>query len=262
MLKDPMLKNPMLENKVALIIGASTAGGIGEATARLFVHEGAKVVVSARRLKEAQGIAAGVGAEALACDLTDESQVETLMQAVFAKHQRLDTLVIVAGAHASQSVDQLTRETLLRCFELNVIGPAAAIKHAARLMHGGGSIIYVSSAAAELNTFGVAAYGSTKAAGERLVEVAALEYAARGIRVNTLQPGMLVTAMSEAAMKRPGFQRAFERETPLGRLATVSEVAAAAAWLASDGCYTTGDRIRVAGGVHLRRHPMPDEFQP
>ncbi len=252
----------ILQGKVALVIGASTKGGIGEATARRFVQEGAKVVVSARRLKEAQDIAAGVGAAALACDLTDDAQVQKLVADVVALHGRLDALVIVAGAHASQTVDQLTRDTLLRCFELNVIGPASAIKHAARAMQTGGSIIYVSSAAAELNTVGVAAYGSTKAAGERLVEVAALEYGARGIRVNTLAPGLLETPMSEAAMQRPGFKRAFERETPLGRLASVSEVAATAAWLASDGCYTTGDRIRVAGGVHLRRHPMPDEFKP
>ncbi len=183
------------------------------------------------------------------------------MRSVVAQHGRLDILVLVAGAHGNQTVDQLTRETLLRCFELNVIGPASAIRHAARAMQRG-SIIYVSSAAAELNTVGVGAYGCTKAAGERLIEVAALEYAPRGIRLNIVRPGMLETAMSAGAMARPGFKRAFERETPLGRLAHVDEVAAAVTWFACDDCYTTGDRIRVAGGVHLRRHPMPDEFRP
>jgi NAD(P)-dependent dehydrogenase (short-subunit alcohol dehydrogenase family) len=252
----------LLQDKVALIIGASTHGGIGEATAARFVQDGARVVVSARRLNEAQSVAQATGASAMRCDLTDDAQVEKLMADVVAQFGQLDALVIVAGAHASQPVDQLTRDTLLRCFELNVIGPASAIKHAARVMHTGGSIIYVSSAAAELNTLGVAAYGCTKAAGERLVEVAALEYAAQGIRINTLQPGMLETPMSQAAMERPGFRRAFERETPLGRLAAVNEVAAGAAWLASDGCFTTGDRVRIAGGVHLRRHPMPNEFRP
>lgn len=250
-----------LTGKVALIIGASTPGGIGAVTGARFVRDGARVVVSARRLAEAEAQARSFGATALACDMTDDAQVEALMQAVVARHGKLDVLVIVAGAHASQVVDQLTRETLLRCFELNVVGPASAIKHAARVMQKG-SIIYVSSAAAELNTIGVSAYGATKAAGERLVEVAALEYAPRGIRINTLAPGMLETSMSEAAMKRPGFKRAFERETPLGRIARVEEVAAAAAYLASDDCFTTGDKLRVAGGVHLRRHPMPEDFKP
>jgi NAD(P)-dependent dehydrogenase (short-subunit alcohol dehydrogenase family) len=250
-----------LNDKVALILGASTRGGIGEATARRFVAEGARVVVSARRAGELEAVAADAGAVAMACDLTDERQVEALVARVRDLYGRLDALVIVAGAHASQVVDELTRETLLRTFELNVVAPALAIKHAARVMGSGASIIYVSSAAASLTTVGVAAYACTKSAGERLVEVAALEYAARGIRINTLQPGMLDTPMSHAVLERPGVRRAFERETPLGRLADVAEVAAAAAWLASDGCYTTGDRIRVAGGVHLRRHPMPGDVR-
>lgn len=250
-----------LAGKVALIIGASTPGGIGAVTAARFVREGATTVLSARRLAEAEAQAAPLGAQALACDLTDEAQVEQLMRSVVDRHGKLDILVIVAGAHANQTIDQLTRDTLLRCFELNVVGPASAIRQAARVMQRG-SIIYISSAAAELNTVGVAAYGATKAAGERLVEIAALEYGPRGIRINTLAPGMLETSMSAAAMQRPGFKRAFERETPLGRIARVEEVAAAAVYLASDDCFTTGDRLRVAGGVHLRRHPMPEDFRP
>ena len=251
-----------LEDKVALIIGASTPAGIGAATARRFVADGAHVVVSARRRDALDAIANDVGATAMTCDVTDEAQVIALVQAVFDRRSRLDVLVLVAGGYASQPVDQLTRETLLSNFELNVVAPAIAIKHATRLMTRGGSVVYVSTAAAELSSFGVAPYACTKAAGERLVEVAALEYARHGIRLNILQPGMLDTAMSSAALKRPGVRAAFEGETPMGRLATVEEVAAAAAWLASDECYTTGDRVRVAGGVHLRRHPMPDDFGP
>ena len=250
-----------LDGKTALILGASTRGGIGEATARRFISQGANVVVSARRKPELEILAREIGAVPFECDVTDETQVETLVKRAFGLHGRLDVLVIVAGAHASAVVDQLTRDALLATFELNVVAAALAIKHAARVMSRGGSIVYVSSAAASLSTFGVAAYASTKAAGERLVEVAALEYASKGIRVNTLQPGMLDTAMSRSALARPGVRAAFERETPLGRLATVDEVAAAAAWLASDACYTTGDRIRVAGGIHMRRHPMPEDFR-
>jgi NAD(P)-dependent dehydrogenase (short-subunit alcohol dehydrogenase family) len=249
-----------LRNKVALIIGASTPGGIGAATARRFVADGAHVIVSARRREALDAVASEVGATAMTCDVTDERQIEALVGAAFSARNRLDVLVIVAGGYASQPVDQLTREVLLGTFELNVIAPALLIKHTARVMGRGGSIVYVSSAAAELSSFGVAPYACTKAAGERLVEVAALEYASRGIRINFVQPGMLDTAMSTAALRRPGLRRAFERETALGRLAEVTEVAAAAAWLAGDDCYTTGDRIRVAGGVHLRRHPMPDDF--
>jgi NAD(P)-dependent dehydrogenase (short-subunit alcohol dehydrogenase family) len=250
-----------LQDKVALIIGASTEGGIGAATARHYIREGAQVILSARRLTEAQRVAAALGGEAIACDITDELTVEQLVREVIARRGRLDVLVIVAGGFASQAVDQLTRETLQSTFELNVIGPAFAIKHAARAMGRGASIIYISSATAELNTPGVAAYGCTKAAGERLVEVAAFEYGTRGIRINSLQPGLLETPLSQPLLQRPGVRRAYERETPLGRLANVDDVAAAAVWLASDGCHTTGDRIRVAGGVHLRRHPLPEDYR-
>jgi NAD(P)-dependent dehydrogenase (short-subunit alcohol dehydrogenase family) len=250
-----------LKDKVALIIGASTHGGIGEATARHYIREGAQVILSARRLEAAREVAAGVGAEAIACDITSEPQVEQLVREVMTRLGRLDVLVIVAGGYANQSVDELTRETLQSTFELNVIGPVFAIKHAARAMGRGASIVYISSATAQLNTPGIAAYGSTKAAGERLVEIAAFEYGARGIRLNTLQPGLLETPLSLALLQRPGVRRAYERETPLGRLANVDDVAAAAVWLASDGCHTTGDRIRVAGGVHLRRHALPEDYR-
>jgi NAD(P)-dependent dehydrogenase (short-subunit alcohol dehydrogenase family) len=250
-----------LHGKVALILGASSRGGIGEATARRFTAEGARVIVSARRPQELEAVAASIGATPMTCDVTDEAQLESLVARAHELAGRLDVLVIVAGAHAGQLVDQLTREALLSTFELNVVAPAMVIKYAARVMGAGASIVYVSSAAASLSTFGVTAYACTKAAGERLVEVAALEYASRGIRVNTLQPGMLETSMSQPALGKPGVRAAFERETPLGRLATVDEVAAAAAWLASDDCYTTGDRVRVAGGVHLRRHPMPGDIR-
>jgi 2-hydroxycyclohexanecarboxyl-CoA dehydrogenase len=251
----------ILAGKVALIVGASTQGGIGEATARAYRREGATVVLSARRLPAADAIAAGMGATAVACDMTVESQVQHLVAAVLERCGRLDAVVIVAGGHASQRVDELTRETLVGIFDLNVVGPAFVIKHAARAMGRGGSIVYVSSAAADLSSFGVAAYACTKAAGERLVEIAALENASRGIRINTLQPGIMETPMSHAMLQRPGVRSAFERETPMGRLATVDEVASAAVWLASDGCFMTGDRVRVNGGIHLRRHPMPDDFK-
>lgn len=143
---------------------------------------------------------------------------------------------------------------------MNLIAPAMFIQQAARVMDSGSSIIIVSSHSAELNTVGISAYGSTKAAVERLVEVAGFELGSRGIRVNALSPAMVDTPMSAPAMEKPGFRAAFVRETPLGRLATVDEIAAAALWLASDDCFTTGDRIRVGGGAHLRRFPTPAEF--
>jgi NAD(P)-dependent dehydrogenase (short-subunit alcohol dehydrogenase family) len=249
-----------LDGKVALILGASTRGGIGEATARAFDREGARVVLSARRLEGAEEIARELGGKAIRCDVTNEDDVASLVKATTSTFGRLDVAVNVAGGHASQPLETLTSETLRKIFEINVVGPALFIKYCARAMGTGGSIIIVSSHSAQLTTPGIGPYACTKAAIERLVEVAALEYGAKGIKVNTLSPSMVDTPMSGPALMRPGVRRAYEKETPLGRLATTDEVAAAAAWLASDACFTTGDRIRVGGGIHLRRFPLPDEY--
>ena len=248
----------MLNGKVALILGASTRGGIGEATAKAYVREGAKVVLSARRLEGAQAIAHELGGSAVPCDATKEADIAAAVKATLDAHGKLDIALIVAGDHANEPFDSIKMDTLRRLFEINVIGPTLFIQHCTRVMKPGSAIIVVSSHSAQLTTIGIGPYGATKAAAERIVEVAALEYGPRGIRINILSPSMVATPMSAPSLQnRPGLQQGFEKETPLGRLATVDEVAAGALWLASDQCFTTGDRIRVGGGIHLRRFPLP-----
>jgi NAD(P)-dependent dehydrogenase (short-subunit alcohol dehydrogenase family) len=250
-----------LDQKVALVLGASTHGGIGEAIAKAYRHAGAKLMLGARRVEEAEKIARDLGGHAMRCDVTREEDIAALVAATLEQFGRLDIAVDVAGGHASEPLDVMQPETLRRLFEINVVGPAMFIKHCARAMTAGGSIVIVSSHSAQLTTVGIGPYACTKASVERLVEVAAFEYGSKGIRVNTLSPGMVPTPMSKGMLERPGVHRAYERETPLGRLATVDEVAAAALWLASDRCFTTGDRIRVGGGIHLRRFPLADEIK-
>src|SRR6188768_2402471 len=113
-----------LQNKVALLLGASSSGGIGEATARRFVAEGARVIVSARREQELEALANSVGATPMACDMTHETQLEALVTRAHALEGHLDVLVIVAGAHTGQLIDQLTREALVATYEINVIAAA------------------------------------------------------------------------------------------------------------------------------------------
>jgi NAD(P)-dependent dehydrogenase (short-subunit alcohol dehydrogenase family) len=252
-----------LNGKVALIVGASTRGGIGEATARAYQRAGAKLVLSARRLEACGEIARDVGGTAISCDVTKEDEVAALIAGTLKAYGRLDVALVVAGGHANEPFDTMQADTLRRLFELNVVGPMFLIKHCARVMQPGGSIIIVTSHSAHHTTVGVGAYGSTKAAAERLVEVAAYEYATKGIKVNSLSPSMVETPMSEQALKtRVGLREAFVRETPLGRLADVGDVAAGALWLADEKCFTTGDVIRVGGGIHLRRFPALSDFAP
>jgi NAD(P)-dependent dehydrogenase (short-subunit alcohol dehydrogenase family) len=249
-----------LEGKVAVVLGASTRNGIGAAIARSFARAGARVIISARGLKGAEEVAREVNGMAVSCDVTNENDVQTLIGAAVSTYGGLHVGVDVAGAHASEAVEAITRETLIRIFDVNVVGSAFFIKHCAAAMNAGGSIIIVSSHAAQLSTPRVAPYACSKAAQERLVEIAALEYGARGIRVNSLSPSILSTSMSDPLLKAPGMRQAYEKETPLGRLATVEDVAAGALYLAGDDCCTTGDRIRVGGGVHLRRFPQPEDL--
>lgn len=102
-------------------------------------------------------------------------------------------------------------------------------------------------------------YGATKAATEKLAAIAAIEYGPAGIRVNSIAPGVVLTPMAEM-MNKPHIIKAFEKETPLGRLAEPRHVAEAALYLASDNCWTTGDLMRVAGGAHLTRLPTAEEI--
>ena len=128
-----------LSGKVALILGASTRGGIGEAIARAFAGAGARLVLSARRLEGAQQIAHEVGGTAVRCDVTNEDEIVALVRTATSAYGRLDVAVNVAGGHASEPLDSITSATLRRIFEINVVGPAQFIKHCARAMGSGGS---------------------------------------------------------------------------------------------------------------------------
>ena len=149
--------------------------------------------------------------------------------------------------------------------DVQFIGPALFIKQAAAAIEktgsqSGGSIMTLSSVTAELTGAGLGAYGATKAAIDKLVKVAAVEYGPRNIRVNSISPGVTSTPMTEKIFDTPSMVNAFKKETPIGRLATPEDVAFAALYLADDRCITTGDNIRVSGGIHLRRLPTYPEM--
>ena len=118
----------------------------------------------------------------------------------------------------------------------------------------------LSSITAELTGPGLGAYAATKAAIDKLVKVAAVEYGPKNIRVNSISPGITPTPMTEQIFDTPSMVNAFKKETPIGRLAKPEDVAFAALYLADDRCITTGDNIRVSGGIHLRRLPTYPEM--
>jgi NAD(P)-dependent dehydrogenase (short-subunit alcohol dehydrogenase family) len=250
-----------LQDKVIVILGASDERSMGAATARRFHDEGAKLVLAARRLDKLQPIAASVGGLALACDVAKEEDLLRLADAAVAEYGRIDAAINFSGVNSAAPVAEVTRETLLEACEVHVIGATLFLKHMAARMPEGGSLITISSLTALVAPPGLAAYSGTKKAADQIVRIAAVEYGPRGIRVNSIAPGFTRSAMTEGYFAIPTLEGAFQREIPLGRLATVEDVANAALWLASDESRsTTGQVIDVTAGQSLRRTPTDEEM--
>ncbi|MEP1229084.1 MAG: SDR family oxidoreductase [Litorimonas sp.] len=254
-----------LTGKSAVILGASSEKGIGEAIARIFVSEGANVTVSGRNKSALSALAKDIGGSACVCDIVQESQIEGLFAHAADRFGSVDIAVNAAGINMPGAIEGLTRETLQTLCDIQFIGPALFIKQAAAAIDkspskSGGSIMSLSSITAELTGAGLGAYAGTKAAIDKLVKVAAVEYGPKNIRVNSISPGITPTPMTEKIFDTPSMVSAFEKETPIGRLATPEDVAFAALYLADDRCITTGDNIRVSGGIHLRRLPTYPEM--
>jgi 2-hydroxycyclohexanecarboxyl-CoA dehydrogenase len=105
-----------------------------------------------------------------------------------------------------------------------------------------------------------AAYIATKAAGDALMRCFANEFGAKGIRINSIAPGLTTTPMTLKDVGVPGLEEAFVREYPLGRIGTPEDVADAALWLAGDECFMTGEVLQANGGLMLRRNPQPADI--
>ena len=243
-----------LTGKIAVVTGGTT--GIGLATARLFAAEGAKVIVTGRNAdtlaaarKELSGIA-----EVVQSDAGDPSQVRKLFEDIGRKYARIDVLFLNAGiakfAPFAESGEQLFDETI----EINVKGPFLALQAALPLLEKGASVIVNTSVASERAVAGTAVYSASKAALAALARGAALELAAKGIRVNAVKPGPITTpifgktGLSEAALDE--FAKKVTERLPLGRLGAADEVARAALFLASDDAsFVTGHELTVDGGL-------------
>lgn len=245
-----------LGGKVGLVTGG--ASGIGRAAARRFVAEGARVVVGDR---DEAGLGAlgdelGDAAVTLACDVTVEGDVARLADAAVERFGALDIAFANAGVGSVQRLVDAELADWDRVLDVNLTGPFLTIKHAARRMGAGGSIVVTASLNAVQAGIGMGAYCSSKAGAAMLVQVAALELGPAGIRVNAVGPGLVRTALTEAAFALPGVVEGYEENTPLGRHATAEEIAGLVAFLASDeAAYVSGSLYLIDGGAHTMRYP-------
>ncbi len=249
-----------LEGKVAVILGASS--GIGKLAAKVFAAEGANVVIAARRLTELEAVAGDIGAVAVKCDITSDSEVEAFIGTATDKFGNLDIAMNCAGFEQALPLSGLTPEKLEPMIAVQFTGAVSFMRHAAAAMKQGGSIINVTSLNATLAGEGLAAYSGSKAAVNHISKIAALEYGPRGVRVNALAPSFIKTEMTEKLFKYGDLIQAFIEETPLRRMGTVEDVVNAALFLAGDSSsFITGQVIHVDGGGTLTRLPTHQQVK-
>jgi NAD(P)-dependent dehydrogenase (short-subunit alcohol dehydrogenase family) len=246
----------------AVVLGASKEGGTGWAIAQQLAGEGLHVTVGARTREGIHKLSRLIGGQAIQCDVTSETEVEALVEAAVACGGRpLDTAILAAGEGVRGFIDEISDSELQRALALNLIGPVYFIRHVARRMKDGGSLVLMSSIAATNPWPGYFSYGTAKAGLQTLVRYAALEYAPRRIRVNAVIPGPIATPTASALFSNEALRDALYREVPLGRTAMTDEVAEATVWLATRARSITGECLHIDGGMHLRRPPFPEDLQ-
>jgi len=242
-----------LEGKVAVITGA--ARGQGEAEARLFVAEGAGVVLTDLIDERGEAVAEELGPTARFHhhDVSDPAGWDAVMAFTLAAFGRVDVLVNNAAVHHLCLIEEETPEAFDRMLAVNLKGPFLGMRAAIEPMRrgGGGSIVNISSLAGLQAFYLHGAYGASKFGLTGLSKVAAIELARSGIRVNSVHPGPIDTDMLPA-----GDLAERLADHPLGRVGTPAEVAELVLFLASDASsFITGTEVRIDGGVGAGRVP-------
>ena len=253
--------NISFENKVAVVTGA--ASGLGLATAKAFAESGAAVALADWNEEAVRSAADGLTAQghralAVVCDVSDDAQVEAMVERTVAKFGRLDAAYNNAGVqNALAETADASREDFDRVMAINLRGVWSCMKFELQQMRrqGSGAIMNCSSmgglvGGAERGTYHAAKHGVLG-----FTKSAALEYAARGIRINAICPGMIWTPMSDQ-MVAAGQGEALKtllKSVPMGRYGRPEEIADAVLWLCSDAAsYVTGQSISVDGGFIMR----------
>lgn len=244
-----------LQDKVAIVTGGSS--GIGAAIARQLAADGAKVIVNytsgnSRAGKVVADIeAAGGHAVAFAADVTRQADVRELIAFAIDHYGHLDIVVNNAGVYEFAPIEESTEARYRRQFDINVLGPLLVAGAAAPHLTKGSSIINISSFVTRVFIPESAIYSGTKGAMDAITGVLARELGPRGIRVNAVNPGLIETEGSHSAgAMNSDFQTWNEKQTPLGRIGQVQDVAPIVAFLASeDAGWITGEVIVAAGGM-------------
>jgi 3alpha(or 20beta)-hydroxysteroid dehydrogenase len=246
-----------LEGKVALVTGG--ARGIGEGIVRRFVAEGAKVMISDVLDAEGQALAEELGQAYIHLDVTQRGEWDAAIAATEAKFGKLDTLVNNAGVLIFKRLDDLSEAEMRRILDINllgtIIGSQAAIPALERA--GGGSITNMSSADGISGANSLTVYCASKFGVRGFTKALALELGHRGIRVNSIHPGGIMTPMANpGGYAKEDYDKGFWIY-PAQKSGEPSDIAAAAAYLASeDARYCMGTELSVDGGLNAGHYYM------
>jgi 7-alpha-hydroxysteroid dehydrogenase len=249
-------------DQVAVVTGAGR--GIGAAAAVALAEAGADVVISARTEDQLRDVAARVAsvgrrAHVVAADLNDEAQIRALAEAARSAFGRLDIVVNNVGGTMPRTYLDTSVGFLERAFHWNVSTAHALTTSAVPIMleHGGGSVINIASVVGKVAGRGYLAYGTAKGALIHYTELAAADLAPK-VRVNAIAVGSTATSALEIVMSNDEMRTGIEQATPLRRLGTTEDIAAAVVYLASDaGAYLTGAVLDVHGGLQVPNMALP-----
>ncbi len=241
------------KDRVALVTGAGR--GIGAATAQLFAREGAKVAVSDLDEGPAKEVAGPIGGLAIACDVTDRAQVESMVQRTVKEFGRLDVLVTCAGIIRDNLLFKMADEDWDAVIDTHLKGTflcaQAAQKHMVEDKYG--KMVFLSSTSA-LGNRGQANYSAAKAGLQGMARTLAIELGPYNVNVNTVAPGFVETRMTRATAERMGvdyetFKLGAASQIPLRRVGQPQDIANVIAFLCSDeSSFVSGQNIYVRGG--------------
>jgi NAD(P)-dependent dehydrogenase (short-subunit alcohol dehydrogenase family) len=243
-------------NKVALLTGANS--GIGYATAKALIADGATVIISGSNLANTEKAAKELGATGIVADVKDITAIENLVAETVKQFGKIDYLFVNAGVANFMPVEALTEQFYDNIMDINFKGATFTLTKAIPHLNEGASVVFLSTSMVQLAMENSAIYTASKAAMNALAKVAAIELAPKGIRVNIVSPGTITTPIysklgfPDDALN--GFKSAMIDKTPIKRFGEPEEIADTVLHLFSDKSkYTTGAEFVVDGGITLNK---------
>ncbi|NLR59679.1 SDR family oxidoreductase [Chitinophaga polysaccharea] len=242
-----------LEGKIALITGGNS--GLGYATAKELMAQGAQVIITGRRKEAIEKAAAELNATSFLADQANPGDIENLAASVRQQFGKIDILVVNAGISKLTTIENATEKLFDEVMDLNLKGTYFTLSRFIPLLNDGASVVLLSSSSASKSIPQTSIYAASKVAVNAVMKIASVELAPRRIRVNSVSPGPFNTAiMEKTGLADPGMQDFIKAGVPLGRLGNPSEVGKLIGFLASDGAaFITGAEYLVDGGQSLNK---------